>query len=104
MTSRSRRHPRLENLRRGNRMTLHPILLAIVLVLIGSTDWEAELPSGGTSCISGRPTPEAACRKFHNAARRGWVVGVPAGTEVKCRPHPECFNEQSDCIKGFNCR
>ncbi len=98
-------------------MTLHPLLFAAALVVYVSADdrelivtWPdgSEVRACAKAPLRGMPDP---CEK----AREGrWQIerdaSHPAGypaistATTRCAPHPGCFEEQSNCINGFNCR
>lgn len=85
-------------------MSTAPIFAAAVVLLAaasGSGDYVLVLPERGVaagSCAKSAETCEAARR----AALAGWLPGVPAGTQGRCEPRPECFAPSSNTIPGFN--
>ncbi len=44
------------------------------------------------------------CEASREAIRRGWFMReIPSDTPTLCQAWPNCFNEQSNCIKGYSC-
>jgi hypothetical protein len=56
------------------------------------TDWAIE---PGTICSKS----EATCRE----AVKGWLWPDLRGIELRCEPHPGCFEQRSLCIQNYNC-
>lgn len=75
--------------------------LAISVSIAEPTDWAAQVEGEAeVTCVK---TP-AQCLRFAQAVSSGWIHGVLPGTAVRCKPHPGCFSDASNCIAGYNCR
>ena len=87
---------------------LGAIALAAAFVLAGATDWGLVISeTGPTDSVICAKTQES-CELAREAIRKGWLNrggdGIPRDTTTVCRPTPECFSEESNCIAGFNCK
>ena len=65
----------------------------------GQADYAAVYSTGAYDCAQSRGD----CEAFRSAVARGWESELPADTQIRCEPHPQCFNSRSECIAGFNC-
>lgn len=77
-----------------------PFLLAAAFTAVGAAD--VELIVTGVEapiCAKSSEVCEAARRAI---AKGWWDLGVPAATPTSCQPHPQCFDFDSNYIRGFN--
>ena len=83
-----------------------PILaLAVVLgtAAAGTGDYMLVMPENGVGTGSKAKSLQS-CESARQAAWAGLLPDVPAGTPSRCEPAPGAFDDQSNCIVGFNCR
>jgi hypothetical protein len=78
----------------------HPALFAVAVVLAGAADWELVVnpPAPEPICAKSEATCEAAVR----AVREFGLFADLGIVEMRCLPHPGCFPQESNFIRGFN--
>ncbi len=92
-------------------IALHPALFALALVTLAAADDRELVITWPTSDIEVRACAKAPPRGLPDPceavnARRWQPIGTPpiSSATIRCVAHPNCFNERSECIEGFNCR
>jgi hypothetical protein len=96
-------------------ITLHPLLFATALVVLASADdrelivtWPdgSEVRACAKAPLRGMPDPCAVAREGRWKPERDAFHpnGYPPieNAEVRCVPHPGCFEDRSNYIDGYN--
>jgi hypothetical protein len=73
--------------------------LAVAEPSDGQDDYELLVAGQPPICAKSRDTCEAA----RTAIVRGWLADMKQDAPTICRPHPNCFSKESNCIRNFNC-
>ena len=86
-------------------MILPPAIFAAALVLVAAASG-----TGDYELVTVPPAPEpicakslATCQAAMDAVRDLGLFAELGIAEMRCVPHPGCFPERSNCIKGYSC-
>ncbi len=90
--------------------TFHLPFFALALMTLAAADDRELVITWPMSNIEVRACAKAPPRGLPDPceavdARRWQPIGTPpiGSANIKCIPHPDCFNKRSECISGFNC-
>lgn len=83
---------------------MKPALLAIAAVLAASSDFDlVARDAGGRVVEHVCAKSQASCELAADAVHEGrWAPELRA-LDLRCEPHPDCFEPRSLCIETYNC-